>query len=288
MKLTLGSAQLGSDYGILNNKKVNIKEFKKIINLVLKSKIKFIDTSPSYGKSEEIIGSSGLKNLNVISKIKLPKKIKIVNMEFWLYKKIYKSLNSLNANYIYGLLVHDYKDLLGVNGENYLACLRKLKANKIIKKIGISIYSPKELNVIWRFWKPDIVQAPLNVFDTRISDSGWLDILKKNKVEIFIRSVFLQGLLVNDYRHIKISKNLATHLEQFQLWCKKKKISNIVACINFIKSFKKVNYAIVGINNCAHLKNIVDIFNSRDCVDVTKKFTTNNLNLIDPRRWKYY
>ena len=288
MKLVLASAQLGTNYGILNKKKINIKEFKKITNLVLRSKIKFIDTSSSYGNSEEIIGSSKLKNLNIISKIKLPKKIKISNMDFWLQKKIYKSLNSLNVNNIYGLLIHDYKDLLGINGKNYLTCLKKFKKNKIIKKIGISIYSPKELNIIWRFWKPDIVQAPLNIFDTRISDSGWLDILKKNKVEIFIRSIFLQGLLVNDHNNIKISKNLEVHLNKFQLWCKKKNISKLVACINFIKSFKKVNYVIVGINNCDHLKNIFDIFYSKDRTNLTKKFNTNNLNLIDPRRWRYY
>jgi aryl-alcohol dehydrogenase-like predicted oxidoreductase len=287
MKLVLGSAQLGTNYGILNNKKINIKEFKKITNLVLRSKIKFIDTSSSYGNSEEIIGGSKLKNLNIISKIKLPKKIKISNMDFWLQKKICKTLNLLNVNNIYGLLIHDYKDLLGINGKNYLTCLKKLKKNKIIKKIGISIYSPKELNIIWRFWKPDIVQAPLNVFDTRISDSGWLDILKKNKVEIFIRSIFLQGLLVNDYNNIKISKNLEEHLNKFQLCCKKKNISKLVACINFIKSFKKVNYVIVGINNCDHLKNVVDIFYSKDRANLTKKFNTNNLNLIDPRRWRY-
>ena len=44
MKLVIGSAQLGMDYGLFNNKKISRKEFKKIEKLVLKSKIKFIDT----------------------------------------------------------------------------------------------------------------------------------------------------------------------------------------------------------------------------------------------------
>ena len=127
MKLVLGSAQLGTNYGILNNKKINIKEFKKITNLVLRSKIKFIDTSSSYGNSEEIIGGSKLKNLNIISKIKLPKKIKISNMDFWLQKKICKTLNLLNVNNIYGLLIHDVNDLFKKNGKDYLKYLHNLK-----------------------------------------------------------------------------------------------------------------------------------------------------------------
>ena len=39
MKLVIGSALLGMNFGVLNNKKISVKEFKKIEKLVLKSKI---------------------------------------------------------------------------------------------------------------------------------------------------------------------------------------------------------------------------------------------------------
>jgi aryl-alcohol dehydrogenase-like predicted oxidoreductase len=74
MKLVIGSAQLGMNYGLFNNKKISAKEFKKIEKLVLKSKINFIDTAASYGDSENIIGNSKLRNLHIITKIRLPKK----------------------------------------------------------------------------------------------------------------------------------------------------------------------------------------------------------------------
>ena len=51
MKLVLGSAQFGMNYGLFNNKKINHKEFKKIENLVLNSNITLIDTSSNYGDS---------------------------------------------------------------------------------------------------------------------------------------------------------------------------------------------------------------------------------------------
>ena len=56
MKLVIGSAQIGMNYGLFNNKKMNRKEFKKIEKLVLRSKINLIDTVTSYGNSENIIG----------------------------------------------------------------------------------------------------------------------------------------------------------------------------------------------------------------------------------------
>jgi len=83
MKLVIGSAQLGMNYGLFDNKKINFEEFKKIEKLVLKSKINFIDKATSYEDSEKIIGNSRLKKLYIITKIKLPnkKKLKLKKLE---------------------------------------------------------------------------------------------------------------------------------------------------------------------------------------------------------------
>jgi len=283
MKLVIGSAQLGMNYGLFNNKKISAKEFKKIEKLVLKSKINFIDTAASYGDSENIIGNSKLRNLHIITKIRLPKK-KNIYIKNWVLKKISKSLNKLKINKIYGLLIHDYKDLLGNYGKNYLLCLLELKKKKIINKIGISVYSPQELKKIWKFWKPDIVQVPFNPLDNRILDSGWVDVLKKSKVKIFVRSVFLQGLLINENSFLRINKNHKIILNRFRNWCYKNNISFIQACINFVKQFKKFDYLVVGFNNYNQLKEIIGAFNKKQII-IPKNFSSNKLNFIDPRRW---
>jgi hypothetical protein len=41
MKLVLGAAKLGMNYGLFNNKKINQEEFKRIEKLVFKLKINF-------------------------------------------------------------------------------------------------------------------------------------------------------------------------------------------------------------------------------------------------------
>ena len=114
----IGSAQLGMNYGLFNDKKISQKEFKKIEKLVLNSNINFIDTATSYGDSENIIGNSKLRNLNIITKIKLPNK-KNIHIKNWVLKEISKSLIKLRINKIYGVLVHNYKDLLGKYGKDY-------------------------------------------------------------------------------------------------------------------------------------------------------------------------
>jgi aryl-alcohol dehydrogenase-like predicted oxidoreductase len=283
MKLVIGSAQLGMNYGLFNNKKINRKEFKKIEKLVLTSKINFIDTATSYGNSENIIGNSKLKKLHIITKIKLPSK-KNIHIRNWASKEISRSLTKLKINKIYGVLIHNYKDLLGKNGKNYLLSLQELKRKKIIRKIGISVYSPQELKSIWKFWKPDLIQAPFNPLDNRILDSGWINTLKKFKVKIFVRSIFLQGLLINENSSFIINKNSKILLNKFRNWCCKNNVTLLQACLHFIKQFKKIDYLVVGFNNYDQLKEIIDVFKKKQII-IPRKFSTKKINLIDPRKW---
>ena len=283
MKLVIGSAQLGMNYGLFNNRRINNKEFKKIEKLVLKSKINFIDTAISYGDSENIIGNSKLKNLNIITKIKLPPKKNILVRE-WVLKEISKSLYNLKINKIYGVLIHDYRDLFGKYGKDYLFSLQELKKKRIIKKIGISIYDSQEIKKIWKCWKPDLIQIPFNPLDNRILNSGWVNVLSKFKVKIFVRSVFLQGLLVNENNSFIFNKNHKILLNKFKNWCFKNNISFLKACIHFVKQFKKIDYLVVGFNNYNQLKEIIDVFKKKQII-IPKKFSTNNKNLIDPRKW---
>jgi len=283
MKLVIGTAQLGMKYGLFNNKPISRKEFKKIEKLVFKSNINFIDTAISYGDSENIIGNSKLKNLNIITKIKLPEK-KDIYIKDWVSKEISKSLNRLKIKNIYGVLIHDYRDLLGKHGKIYLLSLQELKKKKIIKKIGISIYSQQEIKKIWKFWKPDLVQVPFNPLDNRILDSGWVDTLKKFKVKIFVRSVFLQGLLINEGQHFRMKRNYIILLNKFKNWCYKNNISLLQGCLHFVKQFKKIDYLVVGFDNYNQLKEIIDVFKKKQ-INIPKKFFTDKLNLIDPRKW---
>ena len=77
-----------------------------------------------------------------------------------------------------------------------------MKKNGVISKIGISIYSPSQLDLILPKFSIDIVQAPFNIVDRRILNSGWLEKLSKKNIETHIRSVFLQGLLLMQYEKI--------------------------------------------------------------------------------------
>ena len=235
MNLVLGGAQIGNKYGLFNNNNFSKKEFYEFEKLILSSNIKYIDTAQSYGRSEKIIGNSRIRNLNIITKINFSLHWK-KKLENKILSQVLKSLKNLNKKNIYAILIHDCKNLHNKNGKILIKVLTSLKKKGIIKKIGVSIYSPSDLEKIWKFWKPDIIQVPFNVFDQRILKNGWIKKIKKNSIKLFVRSCFLQGILINDDNNkIVISSKSEKALNKFFDWCDKKKINKIKACIDFIR-----------------------------------------------------
>ena len=207
MKLAIGTAQWGMEYGI-NNLSGIIKEddIQKINSLSIKENIHMIDTASGYGNSEQRIGKLISKDFNVVSKFGN------IDQHGSISKQLDKSLLHLGISKIYGYLFHDINDLIG--NLNYWDELKLLKKSGKISKIGYSIYEPNELEyLIKKNCIPDIVQLPFNIFDRKFLH--YFPILKKMNTEIHIRSIFLQGLMFKEISTLKGNlKNLKIPLEK--------------------------------------------------------------------------
>ena len=130
---------------------------------------------------------------------------------------------------IYGVLIQNAEILLRLKGKEILSSLFKLKKLGFFKKIGISIYDFKTLETILnKKLKIDFVQLPYNVFDQRFSNKRLINKLKKRKVEIHARSIFLQGLLVAQNIHLpKRLNKLGKAILKWNLWLSEKNINPV-------------------------------------------------------------
>ena len=238
MKLALGTVQFGLDYGVANTiGQVDKNEVKKILTFAKQEGINTLDTAIGYGDSEKYLGQAGMDGWNVITK--LPEiKAEHSDIDFWVNSQINNSLLHLNVLSVSGVLLHRPLQLLEKNGLRLWSSLEDLKERGIVKKVGFSVYEPDDLDKLWEAgFLPDIVQAPYNIFDQRLKDSGWLSKLNSNKIEVHTRSVFLQGLLLmsSDKRPKYFSKwnNI---FDEWDLWLKINNISGIEAALNFVLS----------------------------------------------------
>ena len=64
-RLIIGTANFDNDYGILNNK-LSKKEIEKVLKFCFNNNIKTIDSAPTYGEAEKVIGNF-LQNHNLNS-----------------------------------------------------------------------------------------------------------------------------------------------------------------------------------------------------------------------------
>ena len=79
-----------------------------------------------------------------------------------------------------------------------------LKSDGLVEKIGLSAYTPEEIAKASTLIDLDIVQVPFNIIDRRLLETGWLNRLHDSGVEIHARSIFLQGLLLEDPQNLPL------------------------------------------------------------------------------------
>ena len=288
VKIALGTAQFGLDYGISNTSgKVNKSRVIGILDEATKFGIDTLDTAIIYGNSENVLGDIGVENFNIVTKLPpLPKNI--FDLDTWVSEGIKSSFNNLNVNKIYGLMLHQSDDLLGNYGPKLYSMLCNLKENGLVSKIGVSIYNPSELDSLEDGgFELDIVQAPFNILDRRLEESGWLRKLKLSGVEIHIRSVFLQGLLLLDKnnRNQYFSK-WVNHFIEYDRWIKQTDQTSLSACLNFVNSYSDIDKIVVGVETTAQLKEIVSSINNNYKIPVPDNLKINDATLINPSNWR--
>jgi len=194
MKLALGTAQFGLDYGISNPQgQVSPLEVKQILRLASEVGITTLDCAAAYGNSEAILGAlPQSQHFDIVTKIPpLP------DTELSIIPYFNNSIKHLKRTKIDTLLFHDVNTILQhPHSELFCHEIKQLKAEKKVKRIGISVYTPEHIEQSLEKLSIDVVQAPLNVFDQRVCHQATVKLLNQHNIKLHARSVFLQGLLL--------------------------------------------------------------------------------------------
>ncbi len=288
-KIALGTAQFGLPYGISNTQgQVDRTEIDYIWQVARGAGITMLDTAIAYGNSEENIGATKSVGFDIVTKLpRLPGAETSITQ--WVHSQIENSLAKLKRDSVYGFLLHNPADLLGIDGDELLAALVNLKRDGLIKKFGVSIYSPTELDSLFLQipdFRPDIIQSPLNVIDQSIESSGWLARLSEMNVEIHIRSIFLQGLLLQqpNERSVAFGK-WSSVFAQFDSWTNSQQLSPLAACLGHVLSYPEVSKIIIGVTSANELEQIIAA-SSGDHVRAPHSLQSEDVDLIQPMNWK--
>lgn len=283
--LALGTAQLGLPYGIANRRgQVSPAEVRDIVDFARSVGLDLIDTAVSYGDSEVRLGQLGTESFKVVTKLP-PCPESEADVSRWVHEEVRASLQRLRVGRLYGLLLHVPAQLLSPMGPLLCAALQEVQHQGLVEKIGISVCAPAELDTILPLLPSGIVQAPFNLIDRRLTETGWLERLHSDGVEIHIRSVFLQGLLLMPRQQIPWQFARWDPLwETWHQWLRKSGFSPLEACLGFVRSFPEVDRIVVGADSLVQLREVV----SASQADIPESWPTiacSDSELINPSLW---
>ena len=278
----LGTANLCTRYGF-KSKYINKKQSISLLKFSQKNNVKTLDISSSYPSFKNIIKELNLKKFKISFKVsneKKKKKIFFNNFEFF-FDNLLKKLNVSKIEYF---LFHNTKDILSDKNKKVLDHLKNLKKNKKIRYLGVSVYSNNDLlKILKKKIKIDVVQVPFNILDQRINQKKLLNFIKLKNIKIHVRSIFLQGILV-DKKIIPKEFKKFKELSNWHNFLQKNNLNSLTEIINFLNNFNFIDKIVIGVKNKDQLKQILNtkIYKKKKFFN---KFKSSNLQLIDPRKW---
>jgi len=282
-RIVLGGAQLGLPYGILNGgETLGREEVARILDTAVDHGIDAIDTAIAYGQSEFVIGETAQNRFKIISKLP-PIPLDVSNVSQWVRTQVDASLSRLKCTSLDALLLHRPQNLTDPHGAELYAAINSLKVEKIIQRFGVSIYTPDELTGIIGTFDIDVVQAPLNLFDRRIL--GVIDQLTALNIEVHVRSVFLQGVLIaKPENRPQRFQPWSEHFARFDEWVLSTGLSAMACCLGFALQQTGVTKLVIGTTSPESLTEIMTSIPNMK-LEVPADLQSSSEQLIDPRVW---
>jgi aryl-alcohol dehydrogenase-like predicted oxidoreductase len=277
--VVIGGAQFGHEYGVLVNNAFSGKEYRvETLEACLDSGFKIIDLSLNYKGAVENLSESGLSqkfSYNTKFSYKQINHLEIL-------EQLKKSLQTLGVANYQSILLHDWYALTPSERDqsvNFLSFLEKLG---LTESIGISVYDEKELSPSLACL--DVIQAPLNFFNITFLDSKIVSDLVLAGVKMQARSIFLQGLLLDNNEIIR--NPFFKQLEEFNKYVKHKDTTHFEAALEVYDNQNIFTSLVVGFLRSVHVKQIYDLeLRKSDVLDYLKLNGTKP-EFADPRKWR--
>jgi aryl-alcohol dehydrogenase-like predicted oxidoreductase len=195
-RLGLGSVQWGQRYGIANTAgQPSSDDVAQIIRIAGAAGVHTIDTARDYGTSEALIGALIPRDgWRIVTKLtaRLPASSPDDAVAA-ASASVTDSQLALGESVLDTLLLHRFEHMTDWNGAVWRA-LVAMRADGRIHHLGISALGPDEA---WRaLERPDVdvIQVASNLFDQRLARGGFFEAAIAAGKEVFVRSVFLQGV----------------------------------------------------------------------------------------------
>jgi aryl-alcohol dehydrogenase-like predicted oxidoreductase len=295
MKLVLGSAQFGMNYGVNNRRgKPPLAECLLMLKKAWDSKIRIFDTAWAYGDAEDVLGAfikeNGLqRDIRIVSKLR-PNLIdeKTPDPVGEVKRQVHISLDRLGIAQLDGYLLHTPANFYN---PSVIEGLRQCRAEGLIHHFGVSIYELEDAINVVRSGTVDYIQVPFSVFDQRVLCSDFFKIAQDNGVVVFGRSVFVQGLIMMD--NVEVPAHLSEavpYIDRFDQIISRYGLQRAQAALGFMLAHTEIDYAVIGVDDLEQLDFNIGIAEAEPipqaCIDeLIESYKNVSKAIIFPSLW---
>ncbi len=232
----------------------------QIVSRLYEHNVTEIDTAPSYGDSETLIGriSHDFPNLKINSKVGLESNNTFTSPQ--IKRSVYKSLDRLQISSLDTLFIHSVP--MDYINSSVFEALVELKKEKVIKKIGYSGDGNELLNIV----RNQTIKLDAIMFTFNFLDQTNRGIIEGENIpeDVYIKRVLANGVwrrrTPKDYVKDLVGKTRGH--EEYRRRMKKMHPYGIeqgyCSSINFVReAFPSANY-LVGVSSLTQCKELID------------------------------
>lgn len=285
MQIALGTAQFGMRYGVAGRgEPVPEDEIRSILELAHAHGIRVLDTAAAYGDIEERLRAlTGGLEFRIVSKIPpLPADADADEKARFVAMVIERSRERL-GDLLSAVMFHRATDLQDAGARTAWDRAEQICGAAGLM-LGVSCYSPQELDVLRSQFPIKIAQLPGNALDQRTAQAAQAGRLAG--LEVHMRSVFLQGLLLLSEEEAAPRVPAAEGaIREWRRWCAERNLSPLRAAIAIAKSVTDVKCLVIGVDRPAQLQEILQAWEQSAPI-AAPELASSELDVIDPRRWQ--
>ena len=295
-RIGFGCASIGCEYGMKINGKACIlleKETSGLVDYAINNGMNFFDTSPAYGRSEEILGKAlrdkrhsvviGTKLALILEDGALPPKSVI---EKKINDSISRSLKLLKTDYIDILQLHEADKKLYCS--DVLNVLYKLKKQGKVRLIGASTYGIDMPKAALEREAFGTLQVAYNLIEQQTENVIFM--AKRQDVGIIVRSALMKGILTDKRFRISPELNpIVKHIEKYNPFINEdiKSLSDLA--VKFVLSNNGVTSTVLGMDKKEYIDQAVKNADteplSSETMNRLKKLKYPDQSFIDMKKW---
>jgi aryl-alcohol dehydrogenase-like predicted oxidoreductase len=294
-RLMLGTVQFGLPYGIANRLgQPSYSDVVRIVGAAIEGGVNCFDTAAAYGTSEEVLGRA-LHELGMADRVTVVTKVRALSPEELLnptlasnaiQQSVSESRRRLQIDCLSVVLFHREADA------RFGYVLEELRARGWLLHYGVSCDNrPGPAIEFANQGCFSALQIPANVLDNRHLTSGVFQAAAGRGVAIFVRSVYLQGLLLMPEGDVPATlKSVIPARRRLETLAREAGMGLAELALRYMLSQQGVTSVITGVETAMQIKDNLAIFDrgplSQDLLNTVAEATTELSEvIITPHMW---